>query len=513
MYEDTPQELVHDLISEAVFGNHPLGRPVIGTAEVISSVTPRVDPELPPRDVRAGEHRRRGRRATSTTTGSSSSSSAPSTAAPSVARREAARPPAARARAEAGPALPAQGHRAVPRLPRRAGRLALRPPPLRRLDPRRDPRRLRVVAPLPGDPREARHGVRGLQLRLGVRGHRPDRDLRRHARGQPRRARSRSRPSRSPTSRAAACARASSQRAKENLKGRVLLSMESTSTHMNRLGKSLITDSEILSLERIVAEVDAVEAESRLRARRAAAGARAALGRRDRPERGAVPRGARRRLADARPRRVNVLLNGYSPPSPGMGKVGAVLGPLSRADRPRRSSPPRRRPTRWSTSRRPTRSVPNIRRALAAGVPCVVGTTGWDTAEVDAARARRGRAGLLRAELRDRRGADDALRRARRRAYLDAAEIVELHHATKLDAPSGTAKATAAGMHGDVPIHSVRLPGLVAHQEVILGGTGRDADDPPRHDLARGVRARRAARAREARRAAAGRDGRPRHLL
>ena len=42
MYEDTPQELVHDLFSEAVFGSHPLGRPVIGTAEVISSVTPRV---------------------------------------------------------------------------------------------------------------------------------------------------------------------------------------------------------------------------------------------------------------------------------------------------------------------------------------------------------------------------------------------------------------------------------------------------------------------------------------
>jgi 4-hydroxy-tetrahydrodipicolinate reductase len=55
---------------------------------------------------------------------------------------------------------------------------------------------------------------------------------------------------------------------------------------------------------------------------------------------------------------------------------------------------------------------------------------------------------------------------------MDAAEIIELHHATKLDAPSGTAKATAAAMKGDVPIHSVRLPGFVAHQEVILGGLG-----------------------------------------
>jgi predicted Zn-dependent peptidase len=49
------------------------------------------------------------------------------------------------------------------------------------------------------------------------------------------------------------------ERAKENLKGRILLSMESTSTRMNRLGKSLITDSELLSLDRIVAEIDAVE--------------------------------------------------------------------------------------------------------------------------------------------------------------------------------------------------------------------------------------------------------------
>jgi 4-hydroxy-tetrahydrodipicolinate reductase len=57
--------------------------------------------------------------------------------------------------------------------------------------------------------------------------------------------------------------------------------------------------------------------------------------------------------------------------------------------------------------------------------------------------------------------------------HLDAAEIVELHHETKVDAPSGTAKATAAAMRGEVPIHSVRLPGLVAHQEVILGARGQ----------------------------------------
>jgi predicted Zn-dependent peptidase len=52
------------------------------------------------------------------------------------------------------------------------------------------------------------------------------------------------------------------ERAKENLKGRILLSMESTSTRMNRLGKALITESELLSLDRIVAEIDAVDAAS-----------------------------------------------------------------------------------------------------------------------------------------------------------------------------------------------------------------------------------------------------------
>jgi 4-hydroxy-tetrahydrodipicolinate reductase len=57
--------------------------------------------------------------------------------------------------------------------------------------------------------------------------------------------------------------------------------------------------------------------------------------------------------------------------------------------------------------------------------------------------------------------------------HLACAEIVELHHDRKVDAPSGTAARTAEMMQGDVPIHSVRLPGLVAHQEVILGDVGQ----------------------------------------
>jgi 4-hydroxy-tetrahydrodipicolinate reductase len=56
--------------------------------------------------------------------------------------------------------------------------------------------------------------------------------------------------------------------------------------------------------------------------------------------------------------------------------------------------------------------------------------------------------------------------------YFPRAEIIELHHETKVDAPSGTARATAERIGGAVPVHSVRLPGLVAHQEVLFGGTG-----------------------------------------
>jgi 4-hydroxy-tetrahydrodipicolinate reductase len=58
-------------------------------------------------------------------------------------------------------------------------------------------------------------------------------------------------------------------------------------------------------------------------------------------------------------------------------------------------------------------------------------------------------------------------------AFLPHAEIIELHSDTKRDAPSGTAKATAALLTATAPIHSVRLPGLVAHQEVLFGGDGQ----------------------------------------
>jgi 4-hydroxy-tetrahydrodipicolinate reductase len=115
--------------------------------------------------------------------------------------------------------------------------------------------------------------------------------------------------------------------------------------------------------------------------------------------------------------------------------------------------------------------VEHIRAALEAGVPCVVGTSGWNTDDV-AQKAEA--AGLpvfyapnfaIGAVLMMRFAAEAA-------KHLSRAEIVELHHETKVDAPSGTAKATAEAMGGDVPIHSVRLPGIVAHQEVLLSQRG-----------------------------------------
>ena len=114
----------------------------------------------------------------------------------------------------------------------------------------------------------------------------------------------------------------------------------------------------------------------------------------------------------------------------------------------------------------------NVRAALEAGVPCVVGTTGWEPERLDGLARERGVALFVAPNFAV--GAVLMMRFAAEAArHLPRAEIVELHAETKLDAPSGTAKATAALLPGDPPIHSVRLPGLVAHQEVLLGGLGQ----------------------------------------
>jgi 4-hydroxy-tetrahydrodipicolinate reductase len=114
----------------------------------------------------------------------------------------------------------------------------------------------------------------------------------------------------------------------------------------------------------------------------------------------------------------------------------------------------------------------NVRSCLAAGLPCVIGTTGFDRDAVDGA-ARAARLPCFHAPN-FAIGAVLMMRFAAEAArYLPRAEIIELHHDTKLDAPSGTAKATAERIPGETPIHSVRLPGLIAHQEVLFGGEGQ----------------------------------------
>jgi 4-hydroxy-tetrahydrodipicolinate reductase len=118
---------------------------------------------------------------------------------------------------------------------------------------------------------------------------------------------------------------------------------------------------------------------------------------------------------------------------------------------------------------RPDTALENVRAAVGAGVHAVVGTSGWD---VEAARGLTGANVFYAPNFAI--GAVLMMRFAAEASrHMARAEIVELHHDRKLDAPSGTAARTAEMMAGDVPIHSVRLPGLVAHQEVILGDVGQ----------------------------------------
>jgi 4-hydroxy-tetrahydrodipicolinate reductase len=114
----------------------------------------------------------------------------------------------------------------------------------------------------------------------------------------------------------------------------------------------------------------------------------------------------------------------------------------------------------------------NVGAALERGVPCVIGTTSFDESKIDALARERGLAcfhapNFALGAVLMMRFAEEAAR------HLPRAEIIELHNEAKKDAPSGTAKATARLIGGDPIIHSVRLPGLVAHQEVLFGGDGQ----------------------------------------
>jgi 4-hydroxy-tetrahydrodipicolinate reductase len=160
---------------------------------------------------------------------------------------------------------------------------------------------------------------------------------------------------------------------------------------------------------------------------------------------------------------VKVALNGRS------GKVGSVLGPaLESAGHELVELGEAEAMVDFTA---PGAVERNVQAALEAGVPAVVGTTGWDPGAFDELAKERGVQLFYAPNFAI--GAVLMMRLAGEAArFFPRAEVVELHAETKKDAPSGTAKATAERI-GGAEIHSVRLPGLVAHQEVLFGGDGQ----------------------------------------
>ncbi|HET6831758.1 MAG TPA: dihydrodipicolinate reductase C-terminal domain-containing protein [Solirubrobacterales bacterium] len=130
----------------------------------------------------------------------------------------------------------------------------------------------------------------------------------------------------------------------------------------------------------------------------------------------------------------------------------------------------------------PDQALPNAHQCLHAGVSVVIGTTGFDIDKLAKCAADHwdgGEGGRAFVAPNFAIGAVLMMELGQRvAAHMPEVEIVELHHDRKLDKPSGTAARTAellaaAGAHVHEPIHSVRLPGLVAHQELIFGGEGQ----------------------------------------
>jgi predicted Zn-dependent peptidase len=259
MYEDQPQELVHDLIAEAVFGDHPLGRPVIGTSEVISTISRRAI---------SAYHR---------------SMYVPGNVVVAAAGN--------------------LDHNELLRLLERAEQKVQQPPargrvrsPLVKASPpnlrftRKDTEQYHVCVGAPGIARSDRRRFAASLLDAILGGSASSRLFQeiREKRGMAYAVYSfasqytdtgqigfyvGTREENLGDCLAIAAEQIAEvaagnlkpdelERAKENLKGRILLSMESTSNRMSRLGKSLITDTEILSMDRIIAEIDAVEPEA-----------------------------------------------------------------------------------------------------------------------------------------------------------------------------------------------------------------------------------------------------------
>ncbi|MFL5969078.1 MAG: M16 family metallopeptidase [Gaiellaceae bacterium] len=258
MYEDTPQELVHDLFSEAVFGRHALGRPVIGTADVISSVTRRVVSTYH-RQMYAGGN-------------------VVIAAAGNVEHSKLMR---MLQRAQSQQRPPAGG-------PRVRRPLVKAPPPGLRFA-KKDTEQYHVCVGAPGLARSDRRRFAASILDSILGGSASSRLFQeiREKRGMAysvysfasqytdtglvgvyigTREENLSQCLEITAEQLADIAAGNLRgdeiaRAKENLKGRIMLSMEATSNRMTRLGKSLITDTELLSFERIIAEIEAVEPE------------------------------------------------------------------------------------------------------------------------------------------------------------------------------------------------------------------------------------------------------------
>ena len=260
MYDDTPQELVHDLIAEAVFGDHPLGRPVIGTADVISSI---------PHEQIAAYHA--GLYVPGNIVVAAAGNVTHERVVELVSRGLERRGAVAPGGANVRPPL-------------------VTPPPPRLRFQRKDTEQYHVCLGAPGISRSDRRRFAASLLDAILGGSASSRLFQeiREKRGMAYAVYSfvsqytdtgqvgvylGTREDNLADALAITAEQiadvaagnlsaAELARAKENLKGRILLSMESTSTRMNRLGKTLITDSELLSLDRLVAEIDAVEAES-----------------------------------------------------------------------------------------------------------------------------------------------------------------------------------------------------------------------------------------------------------
>jgi predicted Zn-dependent peptidase len=257
MVDDTPQDLVHDLVAEAVFTDHPLGRPVIGTAEVISTVTKRT---------LAAYHRSRYVAGNVVLAAAGNVEHDRLLALLERLARRRVEPPARRLRLRSP--------------------LVKEPPPGLRFE-QKDTEQYHVCLAAPGIARTDRRRFAASVLDAILGGSASSRLFQeiREKRGMAYSVYSFA-SQYSDTGQvgiyvgtreenvttclsiiaeqiediAAGNVRERElQRAKENLKGRIMLSMESTSNRMSRLGKALITDTELLSLERIIAEIDAVE--------------------------------------------------------------------------------------------------------------------------------------------------------------------------------------------------------------------------------------------------------------